>query len=118
MKTHLAALVVLVFAGSANAGDVIIKDAHARASGGTWSFDVTLLHGDTGWDHYADAWSVNTLDGQELGRRVLAHPHEHEQPFTRSLSGVRVPEGVEEVVIRARDSVHGWSKATRRVKLR
>lgn len=118
MKAHLLALVAAVVASHAVAGDVVIEDARARATGDTWSFDVTLRHGDTGWDHYADAWSVNTPDGQEIGRRVLAHPHENEQPFTRSLSGVSVPNGVDEVVIRARDSVHGWSSATKRITLR
>jgi hypothetical protein len=44
-----------------------------------------------------------------LGTRNLAHPHVKEQPFTRSLSGVRIPEGMTEVSIQARDSVSGWS---------
>ena len=43
-----------------------------------------------------------------LGTRVLAHPHENEQPFTRDLSGVAVPAGVAEVVIRAHDKVEGF----------
>ncbi len=40
--------------------------------------------------------------------RVLAHPHVNEQPFTRSLKGVKVPAGIERVLIRAHDSVHGY----------
>lgn len=40
--------------------------------------------------------------------RELAHPHVHEQPFTRSLDGVEIPEGVEKVTIRAHDSVHEY----------
>lgn len=91
------------------AGDVTIVDATARQSGLTWTFSVTLLHADTGWEHYADLWQVIGPDGQVLGERVLLHPHVHEQPFTRSLSGVEIPEGVEDVIIRARDSKHGMS---------
>ncbi len=73
---------------------------------GTYRFDVTVKHADEGWKHYANAWDVVAPDGTVLGTRVLAHPHEDEQPFTRSLSRVRIPEGVGEVTLRARDSVH------------
>lgn len=73
------------------------------------SFSVTLSHPDTGWDHYADGWEVLDADGNSLGIRELLHPHVTEQPFTRSLSGVQIPEGVEVVYIRARCNVDGWS---------
>lgn len=101
----------------ANAGDVEIVDATARQSGNSWTFSVTLKHGDTGWDHYADLWQVFTPDGQLLGERVLLHPHVEEQPFTRSLSGVEIPDEVDEVVIRARDSVHGVAEQEYRLTL-
>jgi hypothetical protein len=42
-----------------------------------------------------------------LGTRTLLHPHTDGQPFTRSLTGVRIPDDVAEVTIRAHDSVHG-----------
>jgi len=84
-----------------------IVDARAVPQEGGWRFDVTLRHGDTGWDHYADAWSVIGPDGMVLGERVLAHPHVDEQPFTRSLSGVEIPDGTTRVLLRPRDSVHG-----------
>lgn len=95
-----------------------IENATASNSGGSWTFSVTIRHPDTGWDHYADGWSVNTPDGVELGYRLLAHPHENEQPFTRSLGGISVPDGVTEVVIRAHDSVHGWSDETFKLVLK
>ena len=37
---------------------------------------------------------VCTPDGKVLGYRKLHHPHENEQPFTRSLSGVEIPDEV------------------------
>lgn len=99
---------VTVVAGAATAGEVDVVDATARKDGsGTWTFSATLLHDDTGWDHYADRWDVVGPDGTVLGSRKLLHPHENEQPFTRSLSGVSIPEGVTEVSIIANDSVHG-----------
>ncbi|MCP4818659.1 MAG: hypothetical protein GY883_05695 [Shimia sp.] len=87
-----------------------ITDAHATRSGGGWRFDVTLLHPDTGWDHYADGWRVELADGTVLTTRVLAHPHVNEQPFTRSQTGVSVPEGVGTVYVRSRCIVDGWSE--------
>jgi hypothetical protein len=87
--------------------DVVAATA-AQSADGTWSFSVTVASADTGWDKYADAWEVRAADGAVLGTRVLLHPHETEQPFTRSLAGVEVPEGTTEVVIAARDSVEGW----------
>lgn len=87
-----------------------ITDTRANQSGGLWRFDVTLLHPDTGWDHYADGWRVELTDGTILTTRVLAHPHVNEQPFTRSQSGVTVPEGVNTVYIRSRCNLDGWSE--------
>lgn len=94
----------------AAAGEVEIREvAVTRTAPGVYRFDVTLRHGDTGWDHYANKWEVLGPDGTVLGERVLLHPHEHEQPFTRSLSGVRIPESVDQVRIRAHDTQHGAS---------
>ncbi|MEM9577535.1 MAG: hypothetical protein AAF999_11040 [Pseudomonadota bacterium] len=84
-----------------------------QSANGTWRFDVTISHPDTGWNHYADAWRVLDMDGNQLGIRELAHPHVDEQPFTRSLSGVRIPQGVTRVQIQARDKPGGWNSQTR-----
>ena len=98
----------LGIAAPAAAGEADVLDVQiSRTSAGTYSFRVTVQHGDTGWEHYADRWEVVAPDGTVLGTRVLAHPHEHEQPFTRSKSGVRIPDGIETVTVRAHDSVDG-----------
>jgi len=109
MKTFFLGLVLLLLAAPlARAGEADVVKVEARpAAGGAWRFDVTVAHGDTGWDHYADRWEVLAPDGTVLGTRVLLHPHESEQPFTRSLGGVQVPAGVTRVTLRAHDSVHG-----------
>ena len=44
--------------------------------------------------------ATSQLEGKELGRRVLFHPHETEQPFTRS-DMVKIPAGVTKVRVRA-----------------
>lgn len=115
MKNLLAALLVLPCVAFADPPQV--TDVRATASGDTWRFDVTILHLDTGWDHYADGWDVLDVAGNRLGFRELAHPHETEQPFTRSLGGVVIPEGTSQVQIRARCSVDGWSVETTLVDL-
>jgi hypothetical protein len=88
-----------------------------RGADGSWRFDVTISHRDTGWGHYADAWRVLDMDGNQLGLRELAHPHVEEQPFTRSLSGVRIPQNVRQVQVQARDKPGGWNPETRLVRL-
>ncbi|MEM9632551.1 MAG: hypothetical protein AAGA50_14560 [Pseudomonadota bacterium] len=119
VKTSLATAVtwMMLWIVPGHANDVEIVDAKARKSGNTWTFSVTLRHEDTGWDHYADLWQVYSPEGKLLGERVLLHPHVEEQPFTRSLSGVEIPDETTEVVIKARDSVHGISPQEFRLSL-
>ena len=83
-----------------------------------WKFEVTISHADEGWNHYADAWRVLDMDGNVLGTRELLHPHMEEQPLTRSLSGVPIPEGADRVQIQTRDSKSGWNPKTTIHKLR
>jgi hypothetical protein len=100
------------------AGEADIVEAQARAAAdGTWRFMVTVEHADDGWEHYANRWEVVGPGGQILGTRQLTHPHVDEQPFTRSLSGVSLPESVTSVTIRAHDSVHGYGGAMVTVEL-
>ncbi|MCE8006289.1 hypothetical protein [Aestuariivita sp.] len=94
-----------------------IEAVTVAQSGDSWRFDITLSHPDTGWDHYADSWRVLDMAGNELGLRVLHHPHVTEQPFTRSLSGVRIPAGTAEIQIEARCNIDGW-RVRRTVSLR
>lgn len=100
-----------------HAGDVEIVHAGFRAGANGWSVDVTLRHGDTGWDHYADAWRVVAEDGTVLATRTLYHPHENEQPFTRGLGSVPIPTEATRVYVEARDKVHGWSPQRLQVDL-
>lgn len=94
--------------------DVLHVRAVEQTSGG-WTFHVTVQHPDTGWEDYADGWDVVAPDGSVLKpdpsspfTRLLLHPHEDEQPFTRSQSGIVIPEGVTQVRVRAHDLVDGW----------
>ncbi len=99
------------------AGEADVVDVKAFGSSGNYGFDVSVRHGDTGWKHYANKWDVLAPDGKVLATRVLVHPHETEQPFTRGISGVRVPAGIKRVTLRAHDSVHAYGGKTITVDL-
>lgn len=112
------ALSVIAWSATVRAGEADVVGVEAVAEGGgTWRFYVTVAHGDTGWDHYADKWDVVAPDGTVLGTRVLLHPHEAEQPFTRTLGGVAVPADIDAVTLRAHDSEHGYGGTEMTVKL-
>lgn len=102
-------------AGAAEA-DVLAVEVKAMSSR-LYQFDVTVSHPDEGWGHYVDKWDVVAPDGTIMGSRALYHPHENEQPFTRSLAGVKVPDNVTEVTLRAHDSVNGYGGKTVTVAL-
>ncbi len=106
-------LTTAAFAGKADVVDVKVT----RQGAGTYSFDVTIRSDETGWDKYADKWDVVSPDGKVLGTRVLAHPHVDEQPFTRSLEGVAVPDSIKKIVIRAHDKVEGYGGKEMAVEL-
>lgn len=90
------------------AAEADVIAAEARCIQRVCTISATVRHDDVGWDHYANHWRVLTPAGEELARRVLYHPHENEQPFTRSLGQVRIPPGVDHVLIEAHDSVHNY----------
>lgn len=98
---------LLLSAGLA-AGQVRIAAVSVECAS-SCTFSVTLEHQDQGWNHYANQWDVVTLDGKLLKSRVLYHPHDDEQPFTRSLAGVSIPADIKQVKIRAKDTRHGYS---------
>jgi hypothetical protein len=107
------------------AGNADVTKAQARNTGpGVWSFSVTVLHPDSGWEDYADGWDVVLPDGtvvkpvaSEAFTRTLWHPHVNEQPFTRSQGGVEIPAGVEQVTVRAHDKRDGFGGKTVKVIL-
>jgi len=105
MKTLVAGIALglsmTLFAGEAD----VVGGKITALGDGRFRVDATVMHGDTGWDHYADRWDVLAPDGSVLGSRVLAHPHENEQPFTRSLT-LTISADVAEITLQANDSVH------------
>lgn len=65
---------------------------------GRYTFAATISSAETGCDQYADWWEVaDAQTGKLLYRRILAHSHVNEQPFTRS--GGPVPIKPDQAVI-------------------
>ena len=91
------------------ANDAVVEAVKVTKEKGTYRFAVRILHEDSGWEHYVNKYDILDSDGKVLATRVLVHPHEHEQPFTRSLSGVKIEE-IKVVFVRANDSVDGYSE--------
>ncbi|MEM9775157.1 MAG: hypothetical protein AAF902_11295 [Chloroflexota bacterium] len=102
--------------GLTGEGDVEVVFVSARSSGeDSWNFAVTLEHEDTGWEDYADGWDVILPDGTVIKpnadspfTRLLLHPHENEQPFTRNQNGIIIPADVTTVYVRGHELVEGY----------
>jgi hypothetical protein len=99
------------------AGEADVLKAVASEAGGKYRFDVTIRSNDKGWDYYCDRFEIVSPDGDVLGTRILYHPHETEQPFTRSLGDVAVPAGVKSVLVRASMKPGGEGGETVTIKL-
>jgi hypothetical protein len=101
---HFQALLLttLLVAGIAFAGEADVVKATIKKNGdGTYRIDATIKSNDRGWDYYADKFEAVTTDGKVLGTRVLVHPHDDEQPFTRELDQLKIPSGTKQIIVRA-----------------
>ncbi|MGF1662257.1 MAG: hypothetical protein ACFCVG_07255 [Kineosporiaceae bacterium] len=87
------------------AADVVAVEVTGEP--GDYAFTVTVRSPDTGCERYADFWEVVGTDGDLLYRRVLAHSHVDEQPFTRGGGPVPAAAG-DRLVVRAHMSSGGY----------
>ncbi len=100
----------ILIASPVFSGEAIIEKVSAECNlKRICKFNVTVKHADEGWNHFANGWQIFTPQGELLGHRALAHPHVNEQPFTRSIRNIKIPENVDSVIFKANDSVHGTS---------
>ncbi|MEM9904187.1 MAG: hypothetical protein AAF921_04095 [Cyanobacteria bacterium P01_D01_bin.44] len=74
---------------------------------GAYTLSVTVSSPDTGCQQYADWWEVTDQTGTLIYRRILAHSHIDEQPFSRSGGPVDIqPDQI--VIIRAHMNSGGY----------
>lgn len=67
-----------------------VKKVEVRGNEQAYNFSVTLESPDTGCEQYADWWEVVSDKGDLIYRRILAHSHVDEQPFTRAGGEVKI----------------------------
>jgi hypothetical protein len=67
-----------------------VTDVEVSGEPGSYTFSVQVESPDTGCEQYANWWEIITDDGQLLYRRILAHSHPDEQPFTRSGGPIQI----------------------------
>ncbi|MGB3633351.1 MAG: hypothetical protein WA982_04875 [Rubrobacteraceae bacterium] len=90
-----------------------VREAELESSGGdTWTLSVTISSPYDSPERYADGWRVLAPDGTVLGKHELMHDHAGEQPFTRSQSGLEIPQDVEKITVEARDLKNGYGGNT------
>jgi len=109
--TVLLFIPAMLLAGEAEVVNVKVEPKNS----GLYKVEVSVSNPGEDWEHYVDIWEVLAPDGTVLGSRTLVHPHPDEQPFTRSLVGVRIPANIKQVTIRAHDTVHGYSSKSKTV---
>jgi len=107
MKYLISMIFLLCTNVYANKADVLKVKASCNDRN-ICSFSVTVKHKDTGWSHYTNNFEILNLKREILATRVLHHPHVKEQPFTRSISNVKIPKNIKKVIVRAHDKVHGY----------
>lgn len=115
-------LIALTLAASAQAAEPQkfpdVLHARVQAQGeNRFDFDVTLSSPYDTPQRYADAFRVTGPEGAVYGERKLVHDHQDEQPFTRDLYGVSIPQNISTVTIQGHDQRSGYGGKTLQVKL-
>lgn len=102
---------LMLFCHVSQANEVKITEVKLTDIGSRhYRVDVTLLHADTGWSHYANGWKILDENKNVIDTRKLFHPHVNEQPFTRSLFDVVISKKTKFIYIQAHDKIHGDSE--------
>ena len=85
-----------------------IVDVVASGDNGAYTLAVTVLSPDSGCETYANWWEVVSPEGTLLYRRILAHSHVDEQPFTRSGGPIAI-EANQPIIVRVHMHPTGYS---------
>lgn len=108
IATAAAVVACATGAGDDQTHPDIVDATVTRDDDGTFTAAVTVSSPYDSPQRYTDAWRLLSPSGEQLAIRELAHDHAAEQPFTRSRSGIVIPDDIDEVVVQGRDLVNGW----------
>ncbi len=101
---------------SAQAGERFpnIREAKLEMTGdGIFTATVTVSSPYDTPERYADGWRVlKAGTGDVLGTHMLDHDHADEQPFSRTQSGLKIPDDVDSVTVQGRDKDNGFGGET------
>jgi len=89
-------------------GTAEVIDVSVSGEENAYTFSVTIKSPDSGCDQYADWWEVFDLEGNLIYRRILAHSHVNEQPFSRTGGPIEIQKNTE-VYVRAHMNNTGYS---------
>ena len=104
-------LILHFFAVPAGPEYADVTEVKVAGKQGSYTFQVTLSSPDKGCSQYADWWEVVSESGELIYRRILAHSHVDEQPFTRSGRPVNIQED-QLVWVRAHMNKKGYGGTT------
>lgn len=100
-------------AGTSERFPDIRKATLTPTANGVYEATVTVSSPYDTPERYADGWRVLKAGTDEvLGEHMLAHDHADEQPFSRTQSDLKIPDGVSRVTIQGRDQDNGYGGET------
>jgi len=95
----------------------VVGAAMSRNLDGSYDLRVNVRSQDKGPEYYADRVEVLDPSGKLLHTIKVDESHENKQPFGVSAANLRLPDGIEHIVLRARMKPGGAHGRDRMLKL-